>query len=183
MVKQKDKGQNYYNDSPATDPSQPQIHDAELFLYSKLHRRYGSVYRDPFAAGPIAMAQYIDAFLEFLRLTYPQTEQSEKNANLAGLITKQIKIKLTNEPDICVSYELNKGQAVIAIPKLPGQSQEEEVLRQEKIALSFWSSLPIEIFEVITEIVRGMPLEGREKLLQDFHPGRDKAKKSESEKG
>lgn len=144
--------------------------DPERFLYAKLRRKHSRDYVDPFKAGPVAMAKYVDAMMEFMRKSYSDTMG---NSNLYGLLTRQLVVKVSEGPEVSVSYESQFGRAIISIPKIPNESPEDEDLRRIRVAQDALPILPKGIFEVLSEMIRGMPKEGLKRLLA-HHPTKQK---------
>jgi hypothetical protein len=115
---------------------------AEYYLYSRLRRKYGSAYEDPFAQGPLAMVELINAFLAFLHAKYPNLEQGAAR-DFASLIRVEI--------------ERRRAQNEV-------ESRLDKDLTERNNHLG-----PIN-FAIASEIIRGMPVECRKRLLNDYAP-------------
>ena len=149
--------------------------DGELQLYSALHEKYGLT--DPYNQGIERMASLVDALLKFLGKKYAGSDGDNNVGTFNGLIPKQVQIEFTDKPSIGLNYRIENGICIIVLPKLGGQSPEEEASRYERIAERFSSGIPINIYNVMERIIRGMPDKARENLLQQH------GKPTESKKG
>ncbi|RYZ60498.1 MAG: hypothetical protein EOP07_00460 [Proteobacteria bacterium] len=114
--------------------------NAEVYLYSRLHRKYGVDYIDPFESGPRAMAALFDSFIEFIRRTYDPHPLGEIH-NLWDLIDSEIQ-----------SLGSGIGSRII------GKNYD----RNDSREFSYTT------FIVIAEILRGMPVKGRKQLLDEY---------------
>lgn len=139
----------------------------ELYLYSTLHRKYANRYRDPFLKGPQAMAAYIDAFMHFLQERYPNGNDGSR-PTLNGLIATEISVNVGEGPEVNVTYDYRNGRTVIWIPKILGEKAQDELQRRIRVAQHAWPSLPVGIFEVLADLIRGMPHPSLDRMLSDY---------------
>lgn len=149
--------------------------DPERFLYAKLRRKHAKEYVDPFQAGPAAMARYVDAMMEFMRTSYPDSGASGI-PTLNGLLAKQLLVTVSDGPEVSVRYEYLHARAIISIPRIPDESAEEEERRRIRVAQNALPVLPKGIFEVLAEMIRGMPKEGLKKLLTHYSSTKRKSR-------
>ena len=136
--------------------------DGELQLYAALHEKYGQT--DPYNQGIERMADLVDALFKFLG-----KRSAGSNGDVGtfdGLIPKQVHIVFSDKPTVDLNYRIENGTRMITLPKISNQTPEEEALRHERMAERFSNGIPINIYNMLERIIRGMPDKARENLLQ-----------------
>lgn len=139
---------------------------AEQQLYALLHEKYG--HTDPYNHGIDRMTKLVDALLKFLGNKYSGNHSGENHGNFNGLIPKNIQVEFTDKKTIDLSYRMENGRCIVILPKIADYTPEQEGSREVQIAERFASVIPSNIYNIIERIIRGMPENARENLLNQY---------------
>lgn len=173
-MKSKSKGQAQQRDSLKQLLEGITDSTAEQQLYALLHEKYG--HTDPYNHGIDRMTSLVDALLKFLGNKYSGNHNGESHGNFNGLIPKNIQVEFTDKKVIDMSYRLENGKCIVVLPRIPDYSPEQEAGREVQIAERFASVIPANIYNIIERIIRGMPENARENLLEQFGHARGPSK-------